>query len=81
MVAVASPHPGTVDASTRTKGMEGQIQMIDAIPKIPTSPKDVIERVMQARRMQDPRTSMELHRIFKPVAHLSPQKIQKTRPA
>jgi hypothetical protein len=40
--------------------------MIDAIPKIPDTPKDIIERVMQARRRQDPRTAMEFHKIFKP---------------
>jgi hypothetical protein len=52
--------------------------MIDAIPKIPTSPKDVIERVMQARRRQDPRTAMEFHKIFKPNARMqSREKIGK----
>jgi hypothetical protein len=54
---------------------------IDAIRKIPDSPKDIIQRVMQARRMQDPRTAMEFHSIFKPRVRVDTQSIQKTRPA
>jgi hypothetical protein len=63
--------------------MEGEAQMIDPdvnyARKIPDSPKDVIQRVMQARRMQDPRTALEFHEIFKPSVRLQNQKILKTQ--
>ena len=39
---------------------------VDYARKLSSSPKDVIQRVLQARRRQDPRTEMEFHRIFKP---------------
>jgi hypothetical protein len=62
---------------------KGQTQIIDpdanAIRKIPDSPKDIIQLVMQARRRQDPRTAMEFHGIFKPNVLMNARKILKTR--
>jgi hypothetical protein len=51
---------------------------VDAIRKISTSPKDILVRVLQYRRRQDPRTEMEFHSIFKPNVQMqSREKIGK----